>query len=379
MARSMIRRRQEAERQQNNAYAATLRRVFAVARPAPDFERALDEARAGLAGYAIRDGALWRPKLKTRDPARLRLAAARHLYARYPVGGHLEAIWMSDEGVDAAEQRLRRRWYATAARGDSLYKAGASEWLSRKEVHVFLNAPDGLDFEQAFWFAIARGMAGEAAAFRVARSKIALTPRSQIGFWRDIARLFATQAARTDEIDDLADYLAAKIRADAAYSLKGRTLASLRRASDEWHRDVAAVARIEAMQRRQTAFASQAPAGRWAGASLPDWSWKPPGEEAKARREEYAMVQLTTASDLVAESRAMHHCVWTYAEKCMGGSASIWSLRLKSGKSVSRLLTVELDRRHRAVQVRGFRNRIATADENRVLDRWARAVGVERL
>ena len=132
MARSMIRRRQEAERQRNNAYEITLRRVFAVARPAPDFERALDEARAGLAGYAIRDGALWRPKLKTRDATRLRLAAARHLYARYPVGTYLEAIWMSGEGLDAAEQRLRRRWYATVARGDSLYKAGASEWLSRK-------------------------------------------------------------------------------------------------------------------------------------------------------------------------------------------------------------------------------------------------------
>lgn len=379
MARSMIRRRQEAERQRNYAYEITLRRVFAVARPAPDFMRALDEVRVGLAGYAIRDGALWRPKLKTRDAARLRLAAARHLYARYPVAGHLEAIWMSDEGLADAERRLRRRWYAAAARGDSLYRAGASRWLSRKEVHVFLNTPGGLDFEQAFWFAIAQGMAGDATAFRVARSKIARTPRSQIGFWRDAARLFSAQAARSQEIDDLSDYLAARLRADATYSLKGRTLASLRRASDEWHRDVAAVARIEAMQHRQAAHASHVPAGRWAGAGLPDWSWRPPGEEAKARREEYAMVQLTSASDLVAESRAMHHCVWTYAGKCIAGHASIWSLRLKSGRSVSRVLTVELDRRHCAVQVRGFGNRIATADENRVLHRWAKAVGVRCL
>jgi hypothetical protein len=272
MAGSSIRHRQEAERQRIDAYEMSLRRVFAVGRPPPDFERALDEAGAGLAGYAIRDGARWRPKLKTRDPARLRLAAARHLYARFPVGAHLEAIWISDEGLDATEQRLRRRWYVTAARGDSLYKAGASEWLSRKEVHAFVNAPSGLDFEQAFWFAIARGWAPDAAAFRIARSKIAPTPRSQIGFWRDAARLFATQAAGADEIDDLTDYLAVRIGADAAYSLKGRTLASLRRASDEWHRDVAAIAGIEAMQQRQIAFASQTPAGRWAGASLPDWS-----------------------------------------------------------------------------------------------------------
>ncbi|TIL67212.1 MAG: hypothetical protein E5Y89_24340, partial [Mesorhizobium sp.] len=85
MAKSMIQRRQDAARERIEAYEATLRRVCPVPRAAPDFERALDEARRGFANMAIRDGALWRPKLKTRDPARLRLAAVRHLYARYPV------------------------------------------------------------------------------------------------------------------------------------------------------------------------------------------------------------------------------------------------------------------------------------------------------
>jgi hypothetical protein len=60
MAKSMIQRRQEAERERIEAYAVTLRRVSPGARPAPDFERALDDARRGLAGMAIRDGALWR-------------------------------------------------------------------------------------------------------------------------------------------------------------------------------------------------------------------------------------------------------------------------------------------------------------------------------
>jgi hypothetical protein len=37
--------------------------------------------------------------MKTRDGARLRLAAARHLFARYPVAQHPEQIWM-EECVD---------------------------------------------------------------------------------------------------------------------------------------------------------------------------------------------------------------------------------------------------------------------------------------
>ena len=78
----------------------------------------------------------------------------------------------------------------------------------------------------------------------------------------------------------------------------------------------------------------------------------------------------------MAETRAMHHCVWSYAGKCIAGQASIWSLRHRSGKDVSRLLTIELDRYDRAVQIRGFANRLATADERKILDRWAQARGV---
>ena len=141
MARSMIQLRQDAERQRIEAYQASLQRVSAAPRPAPDFERALDEARRGYAGVAIRDGPLWRPKLKTRDPARLRLAAARHLYALLSGSGRARAPsgWTAS-GLDARRRsRCARRWYIAAAGGESLYKAGASEWLSRKEVHCFLN------------------------------------------------------------------------------------------------------------------------------------------------------------------------------------------------------------------------------------------------
>jgi hypothetical protein len=40
------------------------------------------------------------------------------------------------------------------------------------------------------------------------------------------------------------------------------------------------------------------------------------------------------------------------------------------------MLTIELDRQHRAVQVRGFANRLARPDEQTILARWAKARGV---
>lgn len=381
MARSMIQRRQDAERERIEAYTATLRGKSAAPRSAPDFERALGEVRRGFAAMAVRDGASWRPKLKTRDPAKLRLAAARHLYARYPVCAVLEAIWLDRTGLDAQEIAFRVNWYVVVAGGGSLYKAGANTLMSRKEVHCFLNLAGDFAFDEAFWFAIARSYTEDSGlAARLARTKIARTPRSDLAFWREVARFFCENPASRQEIDDLCDYVGAMFRRDKAYSLKGRTLASLNRQMADWHRHLAAIERIEAMRRRAAALARQSGEGAqkegWSGARLEDWDWHPSPREAKARDEWFSIRQLTTAQDLVEESRAMHHCVSSYARKCIAGNASIWTLRRKALGKTDRLLTIELDPQHRAVQVRGFGNRLATPDEYKILQRWAKARGV---
>lgn len=382
MARSTIQRRQEAERQRIEAYEATLRRVCPFARPAPNFEAALREAKRGLESEIIRDAWAWRPQLKTRNPARLRLAAARHLFARYAVPTHLEAVWLDAEGLDDGEIRLRKRWYIAVASGGSLYKAGAGEWLSRKEVHWFLNPPGELAFGEAFWAAIARAYTDDVGvALRIARSKVARSPRSELEFWREVTRFLCANPARIEEIDDLCDYLADAYRRNPAYSLKGRTLVSLRRLMEHWHRDIAAIERIEAMRRRVVGrnarvagAASQG--GAWPGSPLADWEWQPSEKEVACRNERFVVRQLKHAEDLVAESRAMHHCVSSYAAKCIAGNASIWVLRRCALGKVERVLTIELDPRHRAVQVRGFGNRIARPDERKILARWAKARGV---
>ena len=377
----MIQRRQEAARERIEAYEATLRRVSPAARPAPDLDNAIAEAIQGFGGAAIRSRECWRPKRKTRDGGRRRIAAARHLFARFAVPAALEAVWLSTEGLDAAEIQLRKRWYIAAASGQSLYKAEAHDWLSRREVHAFLNPPGDPGFEAAFWQAIARGYTADVGiALRIARSKIARSPRSDLAFWREVARFFCANPASLEAMDDLCDYLAAVRARDRSWSLKGRTLASLTRQTDEWHRDHAAVQRFELARRNAARLAAargehvEPDGGRWAGSPLADWSWKP--SDDRKHREEFVVMQLNSAAHLVAESRAMRHCVWTYAAKCISGNASIWALRRRTPGNVDRLLTIELDRQNRAVQVRGFGNRLASTDEERVLARWAKAKGV---
>lgn len=378
----MIQRRQDAERERNEIYQATLARVARRPRLAPDFHKALDEAALGFSGEAVRDPRTWHPQMKTRDAARLRLAAARHLFALYPVPSMLERIWIDDAGLDAAEVRLRKQWYVVAARGGSLYKAGAGEWLTRKEVHAFLNPPAGLGFVEAFWYAIASAVVeANGSALSIARSKIARTPRAETAFWRDVARFFCANPAPVETIDDLCDYVAHCRQVDRGWRIEGRTLSSLGRRMHEWHRDIAAIERIEAIRRRTAGRAARASGAAaidqaWSGASLADWEWTPSSKDAKARGERFVVRQLTRAEDLVMESRAMRHCVSTYAGKCISGRASIWSLRRCTKASVDRLLTIEVDPQRRAVQVRGFANRLAHADEQQVLERWAKARGI---
>jgi hypothetical protein len=379
MKRSMIQRRQDAERERLELCAAALRRAVRRPRATPDFSNALEEAGRGFSGEIVRDPHAWHPQMKTRDPARLRLAAARHLFALYPVPETLEHIWIDDTGLSAQEVRLRRQWYVAAARGGSLYKAGASTWLTRKEVHQFLHSSAGLSFDEAFWEAIARSYTTDpAVALRLARSKIARTPRGEIEFWRSAARFFCANPAPLETMDDLCDYLAECRRRDTGYSLDGRTLPALTRRMHEWHHDIAAIERIEAMRRRARGHAAHAWAADavWPGSPLADWEWAPSSKEAKAKGERYVVRQLKQAEDLVLESRAMRHCVSTYAGKCIAGRASIWSLRRCTKDRIDRLLTIELDPQHRAVQVRGLANRLAHEAERQVVERWAKARGI---
>ncbi|TCU59170.1 PcfJ-like protein [Bradyrhizobium sp. R2.2-H] len=385
MAQSLIQRRREAERARVEAYELSLQHVSQRTRPPPDFKNAICEARRGFEADIVRDAEAWQPRMKTRDAARLRLAAARYLFARYPVAEHLEQIWIDGAGLGADEIRLRKRWYIAAAGGGSLYAAGATEWLSRKEVHAFLNPLGKVGFEAAIWQAIARSYATDpAVAMRIARTRITQTQRAHHRFWREVVRFFCAHPTTVEDMDDFHDYLADCHRRDPEYTLKGRSLISLGRQMREWHRDLDAIARIEAARRRAEAARNRArglAAGpeqsedRWLGAAIADWSWTTSSKD-RAKREEYVVVQLRTAADLVAETRGMRHCVATYATKCIAGHASIWSLRRRASGDVQRMLTIELDTRSRAVQVRGFANRPPLAEESKILQRWAQARGI---
>ena len=73
----------------------------------------------------------------------------------------------------------------------------------------------------------------------------------------------------------------------------------------------------------------------------------------------------------------MRHCVAAYADRCARGLASVWSMRVETGRGCRRVLTIEVDPATRAVrQARGTANRRPRPAEVELLASWAAGEGL---
>ena len=324
----------------------------------------------GLSSYALRTPEDWRCRIKSRSKERRFLDLVRFVFERYRVAPHLEQVWIDDVEDDFSDrialpewQAVRRpevpnlrAWYVVAAQGGSLYKQEAHPYLSRQETHHFLTArTEVTSTKQAFWYGVARAMTERAdVALKVARSKVANYSIAST-YWKDVARFFARNPLPIHEMDDLADFLLAAKQEDQDFSLKGRTLVSLTRRMQDWHRT---------LQR------SHANSGEsWAGILLSDI------EYGIGKDDKYAIWrfrQIKTGGELYREGHRMHHCVATYTSACMRGDISIWSLtsEFPIGR-INRGVTMEVTKDGRIVQCRGFGNRLPYGNEVIMVKRWA--------
>jgi hypothetical protein len=115
------------------------------------------------------------------------------LFARFPAPPHLERIWIDRAGLGDDEISFRKACYFAVVSGGSLYRLATSPFLSRRETHAFLTAPEGLSFAAALMFATARSYTDDVVlARRIAASKLALAAVRAQPFWREAARFFAT-------------------------------------------------------------------------------------------------------------------------------------------------------------------------------------------
>jgi hypothetical protein len=340
---------------------------------APEHRAKIEAWRA----FALRPPEAWRCRIKSRSPERRFIDAVRFTFARYPVPAHLEQTWIrdvEDDFVDdprmlSARGAARRgsapprpdftRWYIIATQGGSLHKQAAHPYMSKLEAHYFLHTSNQLSTQQAFWYATARALSDEHAAHRIAYTKL-LDYSVASTFWREAARFFARNPMTIAEMDDLIDFLQVAKQENDGFSLKGRTLAALRRRMQDWHR---------ALQKQQAICG-----GSWPGSALPDLEYRAGRDDNTAI---WRFRQIKTGNDLFHEGQRMHHCVASYKERCISGEVSIWSLACEYPRGhVNKGVTIELRKGGLIMQCRGFANRRPHTNELTMVKRWAQEHGL---
>jgi PcfJ-like protein len=317
----------------------------------------------------------WRCRIKSRSDEKRFLDLVRFCFARYRMPAHLERAWVEDLGDDFVDKitapdpaNARRagapdltRWYLIAAQGGSLYKQATHPYLSKLETHHLLTAPDEItSAREAMWYAVARAQTdSRASALKVARSKIAGYSIAS-SWWKEVARFFARNATTIHEIGDVVDFLFVAKQQNDAFTLKGRTLATLRRRMEDWHRTL----------RRSQSIGD----GAWTGSPLHDVEYQTGNEHHRAI---WRFRQIKTGRELFREGERMHHCVATYKFACMRGDISIWSLtsEFPIGRR-NRGVTLEVTKGGQIVQCRGFANRLPYGNEVTMVKRWAAAHGL---
>ena len=122
-------------------------------------------------------------------------------------------------------------------------------------------------------------------------------------------------------------------------SMQGRTVVSLLRAVNEWHRQLGRETSGGRLQWRKSAFR--------------DYKCIE-GTEQSHNMRVWRIRELLSSQELIAEGRRMCHCVASYAKSCHNGIDSIWSMEVETDEGRKPLVTVEVNhQRNEICQVRG--------------------------
>jgi hypothetical protein len=181
-------------------------------------------------------------------------------------------------------------------------------------------------------------------------------------FWLTVMRwLCENPVGDNAQIAPLIDYIGEMRRRSRRYSMKGRTVKSLIRGMEAWHRELSRASGV--------GHAVYRPAGFKPGS----WTFKTKGDDGVLKHTTWTVTEVLSTAELAAEGRSMSHCVLMYARSVASGRTSIWSLRCDG----IRRTTVRVSKEAKAVvEARGKCNRRPTPAEMNKINRWAQMNGL---
>ena len=305
-----------------------------------------------------------------------------HLFERYPIPAFFRNAWF----VKGETRYLERDWYCRIAAGGSLRGAvGFPPSVTARALHLAMRAPDHLTIRQALrWGQLKAVDAADHLIREVLASRMVKDLSNDEVWSRLIEKMSAARQRRQGDFGLISDALRCFLREEKTAHAQ-RILALP-------YRDLVRHCRSFWKQLRDATLEDELICNSW-DLHCPDvrealflhqfsyvepmlpgkpWSFV---EGPRFQETEWRMIELTWRHQLVAEGKAMRHCVGSYWRKCRDHESAIFSLRSyegTTGSDMQRHLTIEVNRQSRRVlQIRGKYNRSFFATKLREIAEWA--------
>jgi hypothetical protein len=309
----------------------------------------------------------WTPA--SHNPDRQFASLARHLWAVYDVPLFMDKAWTHGTPQQQA-------WFKHIGTGKNIQTAdGLPIPLTKKMAHHFLEAPADYSIEAAFRWGQVVALGGDRRLADALRETRLVQEFRDNDFWLSVIRFFIRNPMLDSaHVSPIIDYIwnqryephIAFVERGVArelgpeqpnLSMRGRTVASLLRAVDDWHRRLG----------RETSDGRL----QWRKSAIRDYEFVE-GTEPSQNMKVWRIRELLSSQELVAEGRRMRHCVASYANSCYKRLCSIWSMDVETEEGAEPLVTIEVSLQRREIrQVRGKQNRLPTDKEKDILRRWA--------
>jgi len=319
-----------------------------------DFNEIMNEFGRGLLFNTkfIREPRDWKPK--SHNLSKQKISFINWVYQKYPVPDFMYEVFTRD---DPAGIHDHLKWFLTITQGGSFAKC--QNLLTKKEAHLFLNAPDNNSINENLWWSKCKSLDINDRMTRAVVKRFFVNIPVTDSFWLSLLTLIKNEEKiEVSVVSDVMDFLRAQMRR-GTFSLKGRTFGSLIKLSNKWHRD---------MQLRR--FGDQNLT--WAPFEIPDWKFT-----NKQTKIVWSVNQLLSSKELWSEGRRMKHCVASYGHRCVDGTSAIFTMVSSDHFNTDeKHLTIEINRNKQLTQVRGRMNKAPQGEPLLMLRKWMNINGV---
>lgn len=307
---------------------------------------------------------------------------SNHLFAEYPVAAFLHRGWLESEPAQST--------LIAIGSGQSVKAAVCTHFdvlLSRKSAHLFANGSDRFGVRDTLrWSQLQAAGCEDKLAVRILRS----TSRFEFphDFWLELSsflqKVAAVEPGRWERSIVAPDFAEMQAIARFAYeqkfgdpsrvlgyrtlsdeplqddfTLRGRTLRSLRNHMENWRNEVNLPPRH--IPKVPTSWAAAGP--------------KP--MEFRFGQSQWHIIEITDVHELRREGLLMHHCVATYHRDCAHGASSIWSLRQQTGDRTTPKVTIEYRPLTKKItQAKACHNQCPNLFQTTMIRSWAAENGI---